>query len=228
MELEDHLNCRHLKKLNLNAPILSTKRVSNLLCAKNSLTSGQLSSFDATERVPFAWEQVPGTPKGVTRRGNHVDILPPPKLPPCKWYPPRETSDVCNSSRGTLDCDDGFSDAFDMFSLPESLDDVNGASKLRADKSKHVSPSFIIRRFLPDANALAFSTRDLPLQVECASSSSDSRSVTPPKACGIGFFTWRMKHRLCGLKNPVRSQGHNKLRMQYSAAEPTISPMARA
>ncbi|KAH7523893.1 hypothetical protein FEM48_Zijuj06G0060400 [Ziziphus jujuba var. spinosa] len=126
---------------------------------------------------------------------------------------------------------DVFSDAIDVFSLSEAIDIVEKSQKMDAvDGLKlklaecrgEVTPNFIIQRFLPDATALAASSSALSIskngglnyeeEEEASYSESSSgravmrrQSYSPPKGCGLELlFPWRMKHKLCGVKSPVR------------------------
>ncbi|PIA59530.1 hypothetical protein AQUCO_00400430v1 [Aquilegia coerulea] len=220
----DDLCKKRLRKLNLNAPILSTRRVGGASHCSKSFDADQQGS---SQRVPFSWEQVPGTPKGAASR----DLLKaaefrPPKLPPCQWHSSKgpEVDTSCTYRGNNVeDDDDAFSDAIDMFSLSESLDVADSTSNSRGlssldlkivESREHQSPDFIIRRFLPDANALA-STYAPTLPNHCLNEPINShfqrqyagpniavdRGCSPPKACGIGLFL--LKHSICGLKDPI-------------------------
>ncbi|KAJ4704371.1 Protein of unknown function (DUF688) [Melia azedarach] len=122
--------------------------------------------------------------------------------------------------------EDIFSDAVDVLSLTEAIDIVEKAEKghgldgfnlesLGHDES--ISPSYIIERFLPDATALAASSvlslsknlsRKLPYNSSQACvPQAARRSYSLPKGCGLEMlFPWRMKHRICGVKSPVRQE----------------------
>ncbi|KAF9592329.1 hypothetical protein IFM89_014237 [Coptis chinensis] len=164
MELGDDFSRIRLRKLNLNAPILSTRRAGGSNCLKSIDADQEVCS----QRIPFSWEQVPGTPKGTVNREVSAGEFRPPKLPPCQWH---STKGVQGSSNDNYksngeDEDDVFSDAIDMFSMSESLSVADSASNSRGlssinlkimESREHQSPDFIIRRFLPDANALASS-----------------------------------------------------------------------
>ncbi|KAF5192940.1 Duf688 family protein [Thalictrum thalictroides] len=219
----DDLCKKRLRKLNLNAPILSTRRVGGGgfdHCSKSFDADHQAGS---SQRVPFSWEQVPGTPKGAASRDLKAAEFRPPKLPPCQWHSSKEQEvDTSYNCRGNNveDDDDAFSDAIDMFSLSESLDvadstSLRGLSSLdlkNVESTEHQSPDFIIRRFLPDANALA-STYAPTHPKHCLREPINShfqrqygpvavdRTCSPPKACGIGLFL--LKHSICGLKDPI-------------------------
>lgn len=205
---------RH-RKLNLNAPILSTRRLSSVVAADTSYSSSSLGTIQNTtsERVPFSWEKEAGKPKYMERSV--------PELPSCHWFPSNETpeSDADN-------VDDFFSDAMDdVFSLSEALDIVqkrtekensenNDGLKLKlAESNGYQSPTYMINRFLPDATALAASSSALnfPTNFEenvwdtCSYSarhSCDSSSLSP-KGCGLDLlFPW-MKHKFCAVESPV-------------------------
>lgn len=74
------------RQLNLNVPLLSTRRSPTGL--SSSLAHTAPTSMDATNMVPFSWERIPGEPKEMeTDRGSSFDATPPPKLPPGRWQP---------------------------------------------------------------------------------------------------------------------------------------------
>ncbi|MCI57108.1 hypothetical protein A2U01_0078359, partial [Trifolium medium] len=56
------MDLRHPRKLNFNAPLLSTKRLSYSDLPVSSSLSNSLDTVQNT-RVPFSWEQSPGKPK---------------------------------------------------------------------------------------------------------------------------------------------------------------------
>jgi len=163
---------RH-RKLNLNVPIMSTRRLGSIV-ADTSLSSSSLGTFHNTsERVPFSWEKEPGKPKDAERNGS--------KLPPChRLFPRKEVADQsdvengCDGEDYIDNNDDLYSDAMDdVFSLSEALDivqrksekahsDNNNSLKLKlAECSGYQSPTYMINRFLPDATALAASSSAL-------------------------------------------------------------------
>lgn len=178
-----------LRRLDYNAPFLSTRRPNGAASLQFVRTASRGTWRDTSNRVPFSWEQIPGKPKEV---GNcdTVDIdVPTPKLPPSRWNPPKETTKVRNRDQCHVDkdndddeeeelnsdegCDgdvdddghDVFSDAIDVFSLGESTY-CNGLGRLNLEiegSRGAQSPSFIIQRFLPDAAALAASSSALTI-----------------------------------------------------------------
>lgn len=245
--MEQNHPCR---TLNFNAPLLSTRRLTNppttLQISSTNLASRNTSDFT----IPFSWEQAPGKPKDFDA-GDH-NLLndqesPRPNLPPSWWRPAPVQAAGCFDHDddgfdfdGDIDIDDddnheelddtngntdrdAFSDAIDVFSLSEAIDIVEKSQKLEAaDGLKlklaecrgEVTPNFIIQRFLPDAKALAASSALGISNCEDGyynSENSSGRAVTrqysysPPKGCGLEvLFPWRMKHKLCGVKSPVR------------------------
>lgn len=180
-------------KLNLDLPLLSTRRpygISKLMLPESTTTSNNM--------VPFSWERIPGEPKD--KEPNYIQEPRTPKPPPGRWQPP-------------VEC---LSDANDIFSLAESIvnddDDDGGLDTSCRGEAAHddLSPSFIIQRFLPDAQALAeasVANKNLPLSGSNASFSravSIRRSYGSPKGCGLGsFLPWRMKPKPCSVKSPV-------------------------
>lgn len=231
------------RMLNFNAPLLSTRRLVNPTSLELPCTNLHSASRNASERIPFSWEQAPGKPKDLETRSDnlHEQDTPRPKLPP-SWRPPpideakthddqtddNYCGDGCN---GEVDDDnddifdigedDVFSDAIDVFSLSEAIDIVERSQKnvdaidglklKLAECRGQETPNFIIQRFLPDATALAASSA---LSLKChhhPETSSDhqhgvsTQSYSSPKGCGLeAFFPWRLKHKLCGVKSPVR------------------------
>ncbi|KAK9289354.1 hypothetical protein L1049_007509 [Liquidambar formosana] len=123
------------------------------------------------------------------------------------------------------DDDDVFSDAVDIFSLAESIDIVetgekvhglDGLSLEKVQSSGNPSPNFIIERFLPAATALAALSLNKKLPhpsyypEECISRTGRSYSSSTSGGCGIDtLFPWRMRHKLCGIKFPVRDSSMN-------------------
>ncbi|GER26656.1 hypothetical protein STAS_02328 [Striga asiatica] len=190
-------------KLDLNVPPLSTRRPlsNNMSTWPENSNSGNM--------VPFLWERIPGEPKD--KDANDDIALPPPPKPPPGWRPPPLSDDDKKCSRN-----ERFSDAIDIFSLAESTYDDHveiGCKKATKDRSSDM-PSFIIERFLPDAQALAeasvinnkfpflsspdyiYHTRDY--------FSRGSHSRHSPKGCGLGsIFPWRLKPKPCRVGSPV-------------------------
>lgn len=137
------------------------------------------------------------------------------------------------------DDDAAFSDAMDVFSLSEAIDIVTKAEKVQefdslklklAESRGSESPNFIIRRFLPDATALAASSalafsknfnKRPPRQCNCPEACElhpvIGQSYAPPKGCGLEIlFPWRMKHKICGVKSPIRK---DSLKVQPQSRE---------
>ncbi|KAK7349775.1 hypothetical protein VNO77_07429 [Canavalia gladiata] len=175
------------RKLNLNAPLLSTRRLGNSLVADTSCSSNSAAGAvqNSSERVPFSWEKAPGKPKEMERIESTQDGgTPRLRLPPCHRFPPKDAAeadedneDVTFQDQVDGSCDDGddnkddfFSDAVDVFSLSEALDIVqkksenensenNDGLRLKlAESNGYQSPTYMISRFLPDATALAASS----------------------------------------------------------------------
>ncbi|XP_057502267.1 uncharacterized protein LOC130786057 [Actinidia eriantha] len=217
------------RKLDYNAPFLSTRRPSGATNLQLSRTNSKDVWRNMSERVPFSWEQTSGKPKNLETIDTHDMILPPLKLPPGRLHPPKETfkvnnsdgfrndDDGCDGDVEDEDDDDAFSDAIDMFSLSGSnfIENFNQANWLgginsEIEHSSAQSPSFMIRRFLPDATALAAASSGLAIsknlnKIPQTKNYRERSYVSSPKGCGLEmFFPWRMKHKPCGLKSPVR------------------------
>ncbi|KDP22849.1 hypothetical protein JCGZ_00436 [Jatropha curcas] len=134
------------------------------------------------------------------------------------------------------DDDDVFSEAVDILSLTEAIDivqkaeDDNRLDRLNLESVESrgsQSPNFMMERFLPDATALAASSvlyassknlnKKLPYFCSSYAEEYNSQIVggsysseTSHKGCGLEiFFPWRMKHKLCGVKSPVRQVSPN-------------------
>lgn len=162
----------HPTALDLNAPILSTRRPPQSSCCINKASSRR----GVSDGIPFSWEQAPGKPKksinNVTASDSAKDAdTPRPRPPPqmalrLKGYGDDDSGDVSSLNNE----DDVFSNAMDVFSLSEAIDILERAErpvhrandnidqlKLKIAEScgKDASPNFMINRFLPDASALA-------------------------------------------------------------------------
>ncbi|XP_039000531.1 uncharacterized protein LOC120126389 [Hibiscus syriacus] len=254
------------RKLNLNAPFLSTRRPVAAV-----YISDEVSCINSSNGIPFCWEQAPGKPKN-SERSNHVDEAetPRPKPPPGRWLPvPKEATngdyghshdhhdEGCDADVDHYDNDDNndvFSDAAEVLSLTEAIDIVEKTEKLHHESSKGLepsemdgmnlamslehsdcpSPSFIIERFLPDAialaasSALSMSKRKLPYlcnyldQSPCVSQAVIKRSSlsSSTKRCGLEMLLpWRMKHRLCSVRNPIKERPNNIMQPKASAKQ---------
>ncbi|KAI3447812.1 hypothetical protein Pfo_004477 [Paulownia fortunei] len=202
------------RKLNLNVPPLSTRRPFGVTTDKMlMLAISNTTSKDTTNMVPFSWERIPGEPKDKETNDNFGNI----DLPPLPKPPPGRDVDDGEEEYGH---NERFSDAIDIFSLAESVDDMEANCKATNDRSSVIlepngyhSPNFIIQRFLPDAQALAeasVTNKELPLSSSPYANPSFSRAVSirrsyhSPKGCGLGsFFPWRMKPKPCSVKSPV-------------------------
>lgn len=215
------------RKLDLNAPFLSTRRPTITAIELPHLNTRQ-PSWDTSNRVPFSWEQCPGKPKGGLKTHDNLDVdVPPPKLPPGRWHPSthsainrndhyHDQNNVDDGCDGDVDDDEyqgNFSDAIDIFSLSESIDILETVGTVNFNGTREYSstaihsPSFIIQRYLSDAKALAAaSTAQVPIDTSnnYGVSRTVGQSYASPKSCGLDMlFPWRMKHKLCGVKSPV-------------------------
>ncbi|KAE8728890.1 Tetratricopeptide repeat (TPR)-containing protein isoform 1 [Hibiscus syriacus] len=140
------------RKLNLNVPLLSTRRpsggyISDEVSCMNSLAGCQ----DSSDGIPFCWEQAPGNPKN-SERSSNVDEAetPRPKPPPGRWRPPKgETKGNYDHNHdhhdeaydaNVDDYDDVFSDAVEVLSLTEAMDIVEKTEKFHGS-AKSLEPS---------------------------------------------------------------------------------------
>ncbi|XP_038883247.1 uncharacterized protein LOC120074256 [Benincasa hispida] len=153
-ERQIHAHHHIARKLNFNAPLLTTRRPpANVGLDRLSIsTAARISSSTTSDRVPFCWEQVPGKPKEYVERchgsAHESDVTTPrPTLPPGWWRPPIQTRRNsrhlhCNDHGcednvdGNNDNDDNssgsgyvLSDAMDVLSLSEAIDIVEKAEK---------------------------------------------------------------------------------------------------
>jgi Protein of unknown function (DUF688) len=190
--------------------------------------------------VPFSWESSPGVPKDSGQRDlfsdKELDQLPP-RPPPCRWHPSNgDATKDCDGdlSEGSSDYGDASSDAFDRVSLSEQLGIAGRLSSFRdlglkdIEEIRNQSPSFIMDRFLPAANAIASSSviekskhkaqrnkqtkRDMSspqtnngmVQMVPFKEDRDFHKEMSSRACGLMvFFPWKMKPIVCGFKNPA-------------------------
>ena len=284
LEKQEAMGSKYTRKLNFNAPLLSTRRIGGYTGEdQQSCTNSSQGVFGtkSDDRIPFSWELAPGKPKKDLERSTDIDEVytPRPRPPPCLWHPAIESmnddyphddnndaiddvNDCCDvdidfdfdvdvdvAVAVDVDDDAAFSDAMDdVFSLSEAIDIVTKAEKvheldslkLKLEESRgSESPNFIIRRFLPDATALAaassglafnsmsFNKRpSLPRQCNCPETCEfhpvirQSSSYASPKGCGLEtLFPWRMKRKLCGIKNPIRHESLNVQQPQCRAKQ---------
>lgn len=88
------------RKLNFNAPLLTTRRPAANVDLDRVSVSGsvRISLSTTSDRVPFCWEQAPGKPKEYAERCHDAvdhggdSTTPRPTLPPGWWRPPVQTS----------------------------------------------------------------------------------------------------------------------------------------
>ncbi|PAN19031.1 hypothetical protein PAHAL_3G244500 [Panicum hallii] len=124
---------------------------------------------DASPRrghVPFKWESSPGVPKGAASAGGGKEREEPPLPKP----PPGRCGGPCrarayhhsNSTDSSSDRDDDtFSDALDRISSSDRLAALSARlSAIDGVFGSRRSPSFIMDRFLPAANAIATTSAD--------------------------------------------------------------------
>ncbi|QCE11972.1 hypothetical protein DEO72_LG10g3211 [Vigna unguiculata] len=226
------MDSKRPRKLNFNAPLLSTKRFGFSGVADTSCFSS----------VPFSWEQAPGKPKAMERSDSIYGDIDTPRLrpPPCLWHPLEEAAkaevytnvlafdedDGCDGDNEEDDDkkNDSFTDAIDVLSLSEALDimqqsdtalsESNNGFRLKVSESDGCeSPTYMINRFLPDANALAASSEGF------LKGSTKHSYASSPKGCGLEFiFSWLVKNnKLCGIKSPVLPSSTNVLKSRHSS-----------
>jgi len=184
---EQGIDVNRPRKLNLNLPLLSTRRLGGHAGKEETCyaTKSQAALQDTSDRIPFCWEQAPGKPKDWDSNDIHEAGTPPPRLPPCRWHLQNEAAkngdpncfvslddhdDGCDADAD--DDDDGeeidvFSDAIDVLSLTEAIDiaqksnDGHRLDRLNLESvnaTDSQSLNFMMERFLPDATALAASS----------------------------------------------------------------------
>uniref|UniRef100_A0A803MK53 Uncharacterized protein n=1 Tax=Chenopodium quinoa TaxID=63459 RepID=A0A803MK53_CHEQI len=151
------IDTKRPRRLDLNAPLLSTRR-SNLTPAivrdmRSSLELSRAGSLRGlSNRVPFSWEQSPGKPKdAITSDQNGVEegnkVLPLPKPPPFRWQ--EDVPTLTNHNNGDNgDCGEESLTTSERLDLESDFNGDNGS----------LSPNFMIQRFLPAATALAASS----------------------------------------------------------------------
>ncbi|XP_054779695.1 uncharacterized protein LOC129287528 [Prosopis cineraria] len=253
------MDVKRPRKLDLNKPLLSTKRLS-IVVADTSCSSTSVGKTvqnnTSEERVPFSWEKAAGKPKDAD--DHNEEETPRLRLPPCLWHSPNQEPEAdeadmgddhhrdegCvddGSSGGGGDDEEKFdsdflSDAMEVFSLSEALDIVQKSEKARRKSANeglrlrleeesnngNESPNYLIKRFLPDATALAASStlhfsKSMMDKKICDSSSSYLEAyVASPKGCGLEvLFPWRLKHKLCAMKSPVLPCSGTSMQKQH-------------
>lgn len=217
------------RKLDFNAPLISTRRPFRVMLPANL----ENESRETHNGVPFSWERIPGEPKDM-ETGDDIDV-PPPKLPPGRWKSPQETTSYDDGCDGDVDDDydnqdyrkkDCFSDAIDIFSLADSIEedkdkpeDNVGMSIDRNSAVEVEEPNFIIQRFLPDAQALAAASvvhKKVATYPSVSRAVSVRRAYPSPKGCGLGtLFRWGLKPKLCGVKSPVQGKSVRVMNSQW-------------
>ncbi|XP_006291630.2 uncharacterized protein LOC17885455 [Capsella rubella] len=183
LTVEEMMDMNRSRRLNFNAPFLSTKRHVN-----QEKLPGQLPEAS----VPFCWETAPGMPKNKSHLKNDSESETPRlRLPPgrLKMHVDGENEDFDEASEGLTparllrlkkrDNHEHYrqtnQDSIDVLSLTQAIDmvelpkdssesddgssgggDSNGYLTMEStERSDDMSPSYIIERFLPDAAALA-------------------------------------------------------------------------
>lgn len=232
-------------QLQLDSPRLLSARRSVSSSIETSTNQPYLtwdaSSSKLSMMVPFSWESSPGVPKHLGQRDafsdKELDQLPP-KPPPCRWHlsngDPINNCDRDLSDEGSSNYGDASSDAFDRVSLSEQLGIAGRLSSFRdlglkdIEEMRNQSPSFIMDRFLPAANAIASSSvikkpkrtahrnkqtnRDMSIpqanngmvQMVPFNQNVDFHKEMSSRACGLMvFFPWKMKPIVFGFRNPA-------------------------
>ncbi|TKY65784.1 hypothetical protein E2542_SST08646 [Spatholobus suberectus] len=235
----------------LSAKRFGFSGVADTSCSSNSLGTAQKTtvpfSWEQAPGKPKAMERSDGIYDG--------DIDSPRlRPPPCLWHPLEEAAkadvyngvlafdqdDGCDGDDDDDDEDDdkndAFSDAMDVLSLSEASDimqqsetahsDSNDGLRLKlAGSNGGQSPTYMINRFLPDANALVASSavhfsKDSKVYTyshEAYLKGSTRHSyASSPKGCGLEFlFSWLMKNKLCAIKSPVLPSFTNVQKHQH-------------
>ncbi|KAJ1686679.1 hypothetical protein LUZ63_018069 [Rhynchospora breviuscula] len=250
MENNKISKAKPVSQLQLDSPRLPSARRS-VSSVDTNTNQPNLTRDDSLSKicmmVPFSWESSPGVPKVLSQRDpfsdKELDHVPP-KLPPCRWHPSKGgVNNDCDHelSEGSSDYGDAFSDAFDRVSLTEQLGIAGRLSSFRGlglkdkEELRNQSPSFIMDRFLPAANAIASSSvvktpkrraqKNKPIKGELPipQTNNDMAQMVPlsqnveihkemsSRACGLMvFFPWKMKPIVCGFNNLA-----NKNRMPH-------------
>ncbi|AAC14403.1 unknown [Arabidopsis thaliana] len=219
LTVEEMMDINRSRRLNFNAPFLSTKR---------HVTQEKLPGQFPEASVPFCWETAPGMPKNSSHLKNDAESETPRlKLPPgrLKEYFHQTNQDAVDVLSLTQ--------AIDMVELPkdsvsESDDDrssvggdSNGYLTMEStERSEDMSPSYIIERFLPDAAALAAVTsaasQRRKKKLSYLSGETVRQSCFSPKACGLHvLLPWSTKHRICGVKNAFSPSSHVHLQPKF-------------
>ncbi|XP_065853165.1 uncharacterized protein [Euphorbia lathyris] len=248
------------RKLDLNLPLLSTRRLGG-----SSATNSHISLQDSSSGIPFCWEQAPGKPKNFERSDMEDGETPRPRLPPCRWQPQEQvsTSNCYVNIHEDVGCDadvdedenvsDVFSDAVEVLSLTQAIDIVekaeendhhnHGLERLNLESVKCRDDSlcrdYMMERFLPDATALAassalYASKNLNKKLPNSFNnynyadqdhvSQSCSSQLSHKGCGLEmFFRWRIKHKLCGIKTPVRQLSPHVRHNKHSSTNTSIN-----
>jgi hypothetical protein len=148
----------------LEAPLRTPRRSCCGPPAPDALIIPRRFSVDSSPRrrlVPFSWETSPGVPRSVAMCR---EVLPPKPPPP----PPGAGVLLCRASRETTtdrsseDGGDTFSDAMNRTTSSDRLAALSARlSSMGSVAGSRRSPSFIMDRFLPAANAIATTSADI-------------------------------------------------------------------
>ncbi|CAD6271867.1 unnamed protein product [Miscanthus lutarioriparius] len=199
--------------------------------------------------VPFKWESTPGVPKSAAAAGGGKAEreVPLPKPPPGRcgtchaarararaYHHHNHHSNTTDSSSDQQDDGDTFSDALDRISssdrlaaLSASLSAIDGAVF-----GSRRSPSFIMDRFLPAANAIATTSADKhprrpsPRRSKSKSKSKRDREAEDEAAARARFAT-RIRRRALAFEQPKHPPPHCQREHAAAQAQAQLPPCAK-
>ncbi|KAJ1263307.1 hypothetical protein BS78_09G173500 [Paspalum vaginatum] len=181
--------------------------------------------------VPFKWESSPGVPKSASAAGTgggKEGEVPPPKPPPGRCGPCHARayqyhySNTTDSSCSGQD-DDTFSDALDRISSSDRLAALSARlSAIDGAFGSRRSPSFIMDRFLPAANAIATTSVDKHPRRPSPrrSKSKRDREAAAEAAIRAARQVSHMRRRALASEKPTHSPSPPRQRKDPAAQAP--------
>ncbi|CAA6656895.1 unnamed protein product [Spirodela intermedia] len=143
--------------------------------------------------VPFGWEAAPGVPKQAGGGQGPEEAFQVPNPPPGRWAPPVEDAASCSFSGAEdeiISPDTSIGCNSRSVSVFEELDPVGGDDEPGCSPS----PGFMIRRFLPAAEALA-------------AAFAPPRRAHPLSPAGTDLYPWKFKNRRSLLREDDADDG---------------------